>query len=184
MYFNMNGTNKGVDYGLVTLEIQGPPLMPPGLNSNGRTLPGRHGVAAPPPGSQMFAHMRSLNNTTLAVWVLTAGPMASLGRDQMAPSPVCQVGFVVATREMPHGRRIGGRCGRKRSVGRACCQQGREWTNTQSSYLCYYRHSFSSSILWHNVDTFCTLNMPLMQNYQHYINQKRSLMPTQHHLHV
>lgn len=25
----MNGTNKGVDYGLVTLEIQGPPLMPP-----------------------------------------------------------------------------------------------------------------------------------------------------------
>lgn len=116
MYFNMNGTNKGVDYGLVTLEIQGPPLMPPGLNSNGRTLPGRHGVAAPPPGSQMFAHMRSLNNTTLAVWVLTAGPMASLGRDQMAPSPVCQVGFVVATREMPHGRRIGGSCGRKRSV--------------------------------------------------------------------
>lgn len=104
----MNGTNKGVDYGLVTLEIQGPPLMPPGLNSNGRTLPGRHGVAAPPPGSQMFAHMCSLNNTTLAVWVLTAGPMASLGRDQMAPSPVCQVGFVAATREMPHGRRIGG----------------------------------------------------------------------------
>lgn len=42
----MNGTNKGVDYGLVTLEIQGPPLMPPGLNGNGRTLPGRHGVAA------------------------------------------------------------------------------------------------------------------------------------------
>ncbi|KAK9518390.1 hypothetical protein VZT92_023697 [Zoarces viviparus] len=60
-----------------------------------------------PPGSQMFAHMRSLNNTTLALWVLTVGPMASLGRDQMAPSPVCQVGFVVATREMPHGRRIG-----------------------------------------------------------------------------
>lgn len=97
-----------MDYGLVTLEIQGPPLMPPGLNSNGRTLPGRHGVAATPPGSQMFAHMRSLNNTTLAVWVLTAGPMASLGRDQMAPSPVCQVGFVVATREMPHGRRMVG----------------------------------------------------------------------------
>lgn len=85
MYFNMNGTNKGVDYGLVTLEIQGPPLMPPGLNSNGRTLAGRRGVAAPPPGSQMFAHMRSLNNGTLAVWVPTAGPMASLGRDQMAP---------------------------------------------------------------------------------------------------
>lgn len=103
----MNGTNKEVDYGLVTLEIQGPPLMPPGLNSNGRTLPGRHGVAATPPGSQMFAHMRSLNNTTLAVWVLTAGPMASLVRVQMAPSPVCQVGFVVATREMPHGRRMG-----------------------------------------------------------------------------
>lgn len=35
-------------------------------------------------------------------------------------------------------------------------------------------------IMW----TLCTLNMPLMQNYQHYINQKRSLMPTQHHLHV
>lgn len=109
MYFNMNGTNKGVDYGLVTLDIQGPPLMPPGLNSNGRTPPGRHGVAAPPPGSQMFAHMRSLNNSTLAPWVPTAGPMASLVRDQMAPPPVCQVGFVVATREMPHGRRTGGR---------------------------------------------------------------------------
>ncbi|KAA8588657.1 hypothetical protein FQN60_010002, partial [Etheostoma spectabile] len=90
MYFNMNGTNKGVDYGLVTLEIQGPPLMPSGLNGNGRTPPGRHGVAATPPGSQMFAHMRSLNNTTLALWVLTAGPMASLGCDQMAASPVCQ----------------------------------------------------------------------------------------------
>lgn len=107
MYFNMNGTNKGVDYGLVTLEIQGPPLMPPGLNGNGRTPPGLHGVAATPPGSQMFAHMRSLNNTTLALWVLTAGPMASLGRNQMAPAPGCQVGFVAATREMPHGRRMG-----------------------------------------------------------------------------
>lgn len=42
----MNGTNKGVDYGLVTLEIQGPPLMPPSLNGNGRTPPGRHGVTA------------------------------------------------------------------------------------------------------------------------------------------
>lgn len=111
MYFNMNGTNKGVDYGLVTLEIQGPPLMPPGLNGDGRTLPGRRGVAATPPGSQMFAHMRSLNNSTLALWVLTEGPMASLGRDQMAPSPVCQVGFVAATREMPHGRRMEGERG-------------------------------------------------------------------------
>lgn len=108
MYFNMNGTNKGVDYGLVTLEIQGPPLMPPGLNSDGRTLPGRHGVAASPPGSQVFAHMRSSNNATLAAWALSVGPMASRGRDQMAPSPVCQVGFVAATCEMPHGRRIGG----------------------------------------------------------------------------
>lgn len=114
----MNGTNKGVDYGLVTLEIQGPPLMPPGLNSNGRTLAGRHGVAAPPPGSQMFAHMRSLNNTTLAARVPTAGPMASLGRDQMAPSPVCQVGFVVATREMPNGRRIAGEVGEEEEHGR------------------------------------------------------------------
>lgn len=43
--------------------------MPPGLNSNGRTLPGHHGVAASPPGSQVFAHMCSLNNTTLPVWV-------------------------------------------------------------------------------------------------------------------
>lgn len=85
MYFNMNGTNKGVDYGLVTLEIQGPPLMPSVLNGSGRTPPGRHGVAATPPGSQMFAHMRSLNNTTLALWVLTVGPMVSLGRNQMAP---------------------------------------------------------------------------------------------------
>ncbi|KAK1903912.1 ATP-dependent zinc metalloprotease FtsH 2, partial [Dissostichus eleginoides] len=51
--------------------------------------------------------MRSLNNTTLALWVLTVGPMASLGRDQMAPPPVCQVEFVVATREMPHGRGLG-----------------------------------------------------------------------------
>lgn len=153
MYFNMNGTNKGVDYGLVTLEIQGPPLMPPGLNSNGRTLPGRHGVAAPPPGSQMFAHMCSLNNTTLAVWVLTAGPMASLGRDQMAPSLVCQVGFVAATREMPHGRRIGGslgRCGRNRSVGSASCQQGEEWRNPQCCYLCCYSHSPHPSM------TMCT----------------------------
>lgn len=69
MYFNMNGTNKGVDYGLVTLEIQGPLLMPSGLNGNGRTPPGLHGVAATPPGSQMFAHMRSLNNATLALRV-------------------------------------------------------------------------------------------------------------------
>lgn len=43
--------------------------MPPGLNRNGRTLPGRHGVATSPPGSQVFAHMCSLNNTTLPVWV-------------------------------------------------------------------------------------------------------------------
>lgn len=43
--------------------------MPPGLNSNGGTLPGRHGVATSPPGSQVFAHMCSLNNTTLPVWV-------------------------------------------------------------------------------------------------------------------
>lgn len=43
--------------------------MPPGLNSNGRTLPGRHGVAASPPGSQVFAHMCSLNNATLPMWV-------------------------------------------------------------------------------------------------------------------
>lgn len=111
----MNGTNKGVDYGLVTLEIQGPPLMPLGLNSNGRTLPGRRGVAATPPGSQMFAHMRSLNNSTLAVWVLTAGPMASRGRDQMAPSPVCQVGFVVwlplVRCSMDGGWGEGGGCG-------------------------------------------------------------------------
>ncbi|KAJ4946212.1 hypothetical protein JOQ06_023881 [Pogonophryne albipinna] len=35
--------------------------------------------------------MRSLNNTTLALWVLTVGPMASLGRDQMAAPPVCQI---------------------------------------------------------------------------------------------
>lgn len=81
--------------------------MPPSLNGNGWTPPGRHGVAATPPGSQMFAHMRSLNNNTLALWVLTVGPMASLCRDQMAPSPVCQVGFVVATREMPRGRSMG-----------------------------------------------------------------------------
>lgn len=92
-----------MDYGLVTLEIQGSPLMPPSLNGNGRAPPGRHGVAATPPGSQMFAHMRSLNNTTLAQWVLTAG--------QMAPSPACQVGFIVATHEMPGGRRTGGSMG-------------------------------------------------------------------------
>lgn len=98
MYFNMNGTNKGVDYGLVTLEIQGPLLMPPGLNSNGRTPPGLHGVAATPPGSRMFAHMRSLNNTTLARRLPTAGRMASLGRNQMAASPACQVGSAAATR--------------------------------------------------------------------------------------
>lgn len=109
----MNGTNKGVDYGLVTLEIQGPPLMPPGLNSNGRTLAGRRGVAVPPPGSQMFAHMRSLNNGTLAARVPTAGPMASLGRDQMAPPTSVPGGefflffLLAATREMPNGRRIG-----------------------------------------------------------------------------
>lgn len=131
----MNGTNKGVDYGLVTLEIQGPPLMPPGLNSNGRTLAGRHGVAAPPPGSQMFAHMRSLNNTTLAARVPTAGPMVSLGRDQMAPSPVCQVGFVVATREMPNGRRIagGGWGGRGARAEHAANEEDREQTRI---YLC------------------------------------------------
>lgn len=105
MYFNMNGTNKGVDYGLVTLEIQGPLLMPPGLNGSGWTPPGLRGVAATPPGSQMFAHMRSLNNTTLAHWVPTAGRMASLGRNQMAPPLVCQVGSVVVTRELPHGQR-------------------------------------------------------------------------------
>lgn len=124
--------------------------MPPGLNSNGRTLPGRHGVAATPPGSQMFVHMRSLNNTTLAVWVLTAGPMASLGRDQMAPSPVCQVGFVVATREMLHGRRIGGEvwevweeeeCGQN-------MLPTRKGMKTHSSHRRHYRHSFSSSTLW------------------------------------
>lgn len=80
MYFNMNGTNKGVDYGLVTLEIQSPPLMPVGLNSNGRTLPGRHGVAASPPGSQVFAHMRSLNNNTLPVWVYCLWRAAAMTR--------------------------------------------------------------------------------------------------------
>lgn len=80
MYFNMNGTNKGVDYGLVTLEIQSPPLMPVGLNSHGRTLPGRHGVAASPPGSQVFAHMRSLNNNTLPVWVYCLWRAAAMTR--------------------------------------------------------------------------------------------------------
>lgn len=33
IHFNMNGTNKGVDYTLVTLDIQLCPLMPLGLNS-------------------------------------------------------------------------------------------------------------------------------------------------------
>lgn len=41
-----------------------------------------------------------------SVGTLSLGLMASSGRDQMAPSPGCQVGFIVATREMPHGRRI------------------------------------------------------------------------------
>lgn len=127
MYFNMNGTNKGVDYGLVTLEIQGPPLMAPGLNGNGRTPPGLHGVAAMPPGSQMFAHMRSLNNTTLALWVLTAGPMASHGCSQMAASAVRQVGFVEAIVDEGVLGVVGGRG--------SCCQAGTGKTKTQCSHL-------------------------------------------------
>lgn len=167
--------------------------MPPGLNSNGRTLPGRHGVAATPPGSQMFAHMRSLNNTTLAVWVLSAGPMASLGRDQMAPSPVCQVGFVAATREMPHGRRMGVG-GRGAWTERVANYEENKQTHIAVTFAVTHTHflslrldrSFPST---HTVDTekqthFMDVNTLLMQNYQHYINQERSLTPTQHHLHV
>lgn len=160
MYFNMNGTNKGVDYGLVTLEIQGPPLMPPGLNSNGRTLPGRHGVAATPPGSQMFAHMRSLNNTTLAVWVLTAGPMASLGRDQMAPSPVCQVGFVVATHEMLHGRRIGGEVWEEEECGQNILPT-RKGMKTQVTFAATDIHSLHPHY-GHFLDTKHGLNVELL----------------------
>lgn len=102
----MNGTNKGLDYGLVTLEIQGPPLMPPGLNGNGRTLPGRRGVAANATWQSnvcLYALIKQHHTGTVGT---DCGPdgepwPATRWRRQ----PVCQVGFVVATREMPHGRK-------------------------------------------------------------------------------
>lgn len=139
----MNGTNKGVDYGLVTLEIQGPPLMPPGLNSNGRTLAGRRGVAVPPPGSQMFAHMRSLNNGTLAARVPTAGPMASLGRDQMAPPTSVPGGeFFCFFCSPPLVRCLmdGGLGGKRERVRSGDAKRGRS-TNTRSPFAASARRS-------------------------------------------
>lgn len=118
MYFNMNGTNKGVDYVLVTLEIQGPSLMPPGLNGNGRTTPGLHGVAATPPGSQMFAHMRSLNNTTLACGYWLQARWRALATTRWHHHQYARWGSSLPLVRclVDEGRGSFGRCGRKRNV--------------------------------------------------------------------
>lgn len=83
--------------------------------------------------------------------------------------------------------------GRTTRVDRGCCQLGKRINKHTFEppsplhtliFLFYVDHSFPFA---HSADTSIhstDVNMPLMQNYQHYINQERSLVPTRHHPYV